>query len=1164
MKNTLFRVFCPPDPAIHFNNKYKGMLALILCLFQVLPGQSNGLAKETKVSISVKSVALRDVLLEIERQSQLHFFYSTSQINSRKKVNLELSGTLEQVLDHLFKGTDISWQIDGRQVLLKKRGSKESRLRTYNDIPLRDNMLSSIRMEPGLIRQAPGVSFADRLVRGKVTDEAGAALPGVSILVKGTHTGTSTDQDGAFSINVAGESAVLVFSFVGYETREMSVGNQAVIDLSMTMDNKSLEELVVVGFGTQKKVNLTGSVSTVDFDEKMANRPITSASQALSGRVPGLWVSQSSGQPGKDNALLRVRGWGSLNDSNPLVLIDGVEGSIDQLNPQDIQNVSILKDAASASIYGSKAANGVILVTTKSGNLNQKPQIAYTSYFGLQSVEHNYDYITDSATFMELWNQAQKNAGRPATFPQNVIDDFRNNDDPYLYPNTDFFDVMFRNAAIFNNNLSLSGGAGTNKYFLSVNHQKHDGVLLNTTSKKYSVNLNLESKVHSRINVGARLFARIKDTHEPFEYERIPYVWSNGAYPFTAPYNRDGTFGAVQALNPNGTPILGNRNPLIAVHNGFNDDKNYLTRLSLFGDVQILPGLVYKTNFTGQYDLTEIERFTNEDLGYTSTGVSSPNLDYASFGEINRAIRQHNNRLNTVFFNTLNYNRTFGRQHDLGAILGTQIESFTNTTTLAQSRNPPHESITQVSGGTESFVVSGNKGENRMLSYFARLNYAFGNKYLMEANLRADGSSRFAKSRRWGVFPGISLGWRLGAEQFMEQQKVFSDLKIRASLGQLGNQNIAGNWPYMESITQTSATSYSFNGGLSPGAALINLANESLTWETTTVKDIGLEAFFIDNRLSLETVFFNKRTHGIIVSLPIPKTLGAVNAPFENVGEMLNKGVEINLSFLSKTSARNNFGYRLSANFAYVTNEVTKFRKDSPNQLYLIREGVSYRSLFAYNAVGIYQTDQEAKEHMHSNGYLPVAGDLKYEDVNEDGRLDFRDQMVIGNSIPKINYGANLEFSYKGFDLSFLLQGVSKVTINMNDRWSMPFGATGGGITSRWLNAWTPENPDTDLPAVKPNDSWNLRRPSSFWAHDLSFLKIKNIQLGYKFPPQFLGLKHLYVYANLQNYFTFINKGYEGFDPEKNIFSFEETGERGLSNLYPMQRIVSAGLNLNF
>lgn len=996
----------------------------------------------------------------------------------------------------------------------------------------------------------------EREVAGNVTDAAGVPLPGVTVSVKGASIGAVTDFDGEFSVQVPGDDAVLVFSSVGFETQEERVGSNDNLSITLPEDVRALEEVVVVGYGVQKRVNLTGSVSNVDFDQTLENRPITNASQALAGRVPGLSVSQTSGQPGNDAALLRIRGWGTMNDAKPMVVIDGAEGSMNQINPNDIESVSILKDAASAAIYGSKAANGVILITTKDGGYNEKPQVRLSSYVGAQSLASTYDIIDNSAEYMGLWNQALINKGSDPIFPEDVIADFRNNNDPYLYPNTNFFDEVYRTAIISEHNLSVSGGSEDSKYFFSLNRLDQEGIMKQTDTERYGLNLKVETRVAPWLNIGAGMNSINQSSLEPYNIGRVAYVFSNGAYPFTAPYNKDGTFGAVQAFNSAGEMIVGNRNPLIDVYDGFTKTDRMFTRMNAFADITFTDFLTLKSNFTTQNTNQVIDRSNEALVGYTSTGVRAENLDFSVSAALLAAERRNVTNFNYIWFNTLNFNKELGK-HDVSAVAGMQIESTKIRSAFARKTDPPKEGLTQVSAGTSGTVAEGDMQTLRLMSYFGRINYAFSDRYLFEANVRADASSRFAPGQRWGVFPGISVGWRISEEEFMSSQNLFSELKLRGSWGRLGNQDIAGYWPYLTTIAQNYDASYNYGGSLAPGAAVTSLVDESITWETTTASDVGLEMYFLNNRLSLETSFFNRKTEDIIVRLPIPQTLGGVGAPFENVGEMVNMGLEINANYVKAALNRDDFGYSIGANFTYVTNEVTKFRGgDSPDQLYLIREGYSYRSLYAFNAEGIYQTDQEAQDHMSSNGFIPEAGDLKYQDMNGDGALNFEDMTVIGNTIPKYNFGANLDFSYKGFDLSFLLQGVAGVTVDTKNAWTQPVGISGGTITTRWRDAWTPENPDTDIPNIKINDPWNSQ-DSSFWMVDLSYLKVKNIQLGYKVPSGLQGLQSIYFYLNAENYLTWVSEGYEGYDPERSTFN---SGY----DTYPLPKVISVGINLGF
>ena len=995
-----------------------------------------------------------------------------------------------------------------------------------------------------------------QIVTGRVISALdGSSLPGVSVLLKGTTTGTTTDADGKYSLSVSEGDVVLVFSFIGYTSQEVAVNGRSVVDLALLEDVQSLEEVVIVGYGEQKKVNLTGSVSTVNFEGALDNRPITNASQALSGVVPGIWVSQNSGKPGSDGAQIRVRGWGTLNNSNPLVLVDGVEASINEINPNDIESMTVLKDAASSAIYGSRAANGVVLITLKSGKFNEETRVNFGSYVGLQSLGRRYDLIDNSVEYMNMWNQALVNRGGSPLFPDNVINDFKNNNDPYKYPNTNFFDEVFKTAPITEHNLSVSGGSEKGKYYVSFNYLNQDGIMQNSNSERYGLTLNLESKIKKWLTIGGRLNGIKRFSEEPFNLGRVMYIFANGAYPFTAPYTEDGRFGSVQAINSNGDIIVGNRNPLIETGNGLSRFENNFFKMNAYADIKFTDYLTLKSNFTSQYNSNLGDRYNSRSFGYTDTGIKSTNLDY--FLQLEASRNNVQSSYNTMF-TTLNFNKNFGQIHDVSAIAGMQVENTVFKSVYARRTDPPKEGLTQIDAGTSGIQGQGNMNALRMLSYFGRANYSLSDKYLFEVNLRADASSRFKDGYRWGIFPAFSAGWRLSEEEFIKDLNIFSNLKLRGSWGQLGNQNIDAYWPYLTVINQNNGLSNNFGGAFAPGAAVTSLVDETISWETAVTTDVGIEFGLLNNQIAVEADYFRKTTNGIIVQLPIPLILGGVAAPYENVGEMVNNGFEFNINYSKAAADRNELGYNLGANMTYIMNKVTKFRKNAPDQLYLIREGYSYRELYGLKAIGIYQTDQEATEHMYANGYIPRAGELKYEDVNKDGKIGFEDKMSLGNTIPKFTFGITPSLSYKGFDLSVLMQGIAGVSVYTQNAWTQPLGISGGTITKRWKDAWTPENTQTNIPRISISDTWRSEA-SSFWVSEISFIKLQNIQLGYAFPSSMttrLGIQKLHVYANAQNVGSLVNKNYEGFDPERNTF---DSGE----NFYPISRIISIGVNVN-
>jgi len=1123
------------------NQIFKTMrLAIVLLILGILKANaSDTYSQTTRLSLDFTGTELNMVLDKIEDESEFYFLYNEKLLNIDRKVNIHVENKLiQEILDNLFAGTDVKYSIYDRKIVLAPDYLAE---------------------DPGKVQ----VMSQQQQASGKVTDaETGEPMPGVNIIVKGTTYGAMTNIDGNYTISVPSLDATLVFSFIGYISQESTLGGQAVLNVTMKPDLEQLSEVVVIGYGTVKKVNLTGAVSTVKYDDAIANRPITNASQALGGSMPGIWVSQNSGKPGSDGAQLRVRGWGTLNDANPLIIIDGIEGDFSQINPSDIENISVLKDAASAAIYGSKAANGVVLVTTRMGKNNEKMKVNLNSYVGVQQLGMRYHLISNSAENMRLSNLALANDGASPVYPDSMISAFENGTDPYLYPNTDWFKVLFKNRVIHEHNVSIQGGTAQSSSYLSFNYLDHNGMISTTSSKRYGIRANVETNIREWLKVSGKFNYSRKISKEPYAditYGSLGRVFDmlDGAVPFIAPYTSDGSFGSVQAIDGQGNLLYDNRNPLIDAANGQTKNESDILMANASAEIKLTKNLSVITTLAsiGNWSLTD--RWNESLFGYTSTGVETITKNYNREGI--EANRRQISSIDNQMFTTFNYSKTLGEVHDISAIAGIQLEHQKIQNVYARRTTPPKEGLTQVDAGTTGIQGEGNMVGLRMFSYFGRLNYALKNKYLFEANFRADASSRFAKANRWGYFPGFSVGWRLIDESFVKNLGLFSNLKLRASWGQLGNQSISGYWPYLTVIDQNNALSYSYNGAFAPGAAVTRLIDENITWETTSTFDIGVEAGFLNNRLNFEADFFRKNTTDILVQLPIPNLMGGLTAPFENVGEMLNTGIEFAVNYASKPKGVDAFAYTVGLNLTYIDNEVTKFQGGkSPDQTFLIREGYAYRTLYGFKTIGIYQTQEEALAHMNNNSYKPHAGELKFEDVNGDGKLGFEDKQGLGNTIPKLTFGLTSSFNYKGFDLKLLFQGVAMANMYTQDPLTN-IGWENRTINEMWRDSWTPQNTDTDIPAIRYNNSWD-NQVSSFWVKDISFIKLKNIQLGYKISQSAvsrLGFQSVYVYVNSQNVFTIVSKEYDGWDPERNTFT-------GDSNMYPVPRITSFGINLNF
>ena len=1105
----------------------KTTILLFIC---IIHASAIPYAEAQRVSIQIKNGTFYDVVAQIEKQSEFMFFYKSEEVDNNQPITLEATNKLvTEILDEMLKDRGLNYQIIDRQIIISS---------TRSDSP------------PAAVRQQ------GRLINGTVFDDQGEPIIGANIIEKGTANGVISDIDGKFTLTVQ-ENATLQITFIGFISQEIPVRNQTNITVTMREDTQSLDELVVVGYGVQKKVNLTGSVTSINFNEEMINRPITDVSQALSGKASGVWVSQNSGKPGDDGAQLRVRGWGTLNNSNPLVIVDGIESSLSQLNPNDIESISVLKDAASAAIYGSKAANGVILVTTKTGNRNEAVEVDFTSYVGIQTLGRRFELINNSAEAMKISNQAYANDGRGGIFPDYLVKAFEEGSDKYKYPNTDWFGVAYKPAIMSQYNLSIRGGTQRSSSFLSINYMNQDGMISNTESYRYGIRANIDYDVNNWFKIGGRLNYTRQNNAEPYSMSRV-YESFYRATSYIAPYDRLGRYGSSEAIDNQGVDLYENFNPLIWAQNGQRLSTIDLMSVNAYFQLNFNRDLFLRATYSSIGRWILVDTYNTPGTGYTDSGrrVVPSGYDREQY----EMIRANNISMSNNFYATLNYNKTFAGIHDISVIAGTQAEEYVLKTVRARQSEPPITGLTEVDAGTGGIQAGGNRQNLNMFSYFGRINYTLMQKYLIEANFRADASSRFKQGNRWGYFPGFSVGWRLSEENLIKDLGIFSNLKLRASWGQLGNQNIAGYWPYLDIISQTYPLSYSYGGSFEPGAAVTTLVDQNITWETTTILDVGIDAGFFNNRLTVEADYFYKTTKDIIVQLPIPLILGGLTAPYENVGEMLNKGVEFTINYNNKPASSDRFGYGIGFNFTYVDNKVTKFREDAPDQRFLIREGYSYQTLYGFKTIGIYQSDEEAQTHMHANGFIPKAGHLKFEDVNQDGKMDYEDKQELGNTIPKITYGLSTNFNYKNFDLSLLFQGLmGSHLFTQSGFTNMAFD--NNVITVKWRDAWTPENTNTNIPAVRYGSTWDILSDNSFWVHRSDFLKLKNIQLGYLLPGSIsskIKIKKLYLYANAQNVFTLLMyKGYEGFDPER-------VSDGGGASIYPVARVFSLGINLTF
>ncbi|KAA9356180.1 SusC/RagA family TonB-linked outer membrane protein [Larkinella humicola] len=1074
-------------------------------------------------------------------------------------------------------------------------------------------------------------SAAEETITGAVTDETGKGLPGVSIQVKGTTRGTTTDADGKYRVAVD-KGATLVFSFIGYTLQEIVVGTQSTVNVTMAPDMQALSEVVVVGYGTQKKVNLTGSVATVSA-KSIESRPVTNVSSSLAGLAPGVFVRQSSGKPGADGATIRIRGTGTLNNSDALVIIDGVQGSMDAVNPNDIESMSILKDAASASIYGSLAANGVILITTKKGSA-KKTTVTYTGILSSARPSNVPEFISDYVRYMRLFNESNRNVGVAEVYSANTIQTWEKaNLDPngisaggvpnyVAYPNTDWASWVFRNEIVQNHNIAVSGGGEKSLYNMSLGYLDNRGVMQNTGIKRFQLRANIESKVAKFLTLGAQTFASTQSAGKANTDLAFQYLWQTnpGIYPY---YN--GKYGFPVAVEEPTTV-----NNIFSYLDGTGGlDRTTRFNTTLYGIITLAKGLTlepkvnYQTRFNegNSYALAgPAERW---DFSTNTLKVQLTPADQLTTGY------SFNRDYLLTLDNVLRYSTTFGSDHDFGALVGYNQFNFRYYDFNASKRGLIDYSTTTLGSAGETSNTAGGQEYNRaMRSYFGRVNYAYQSKYLFEANLRYDGSSRFAPESRWGVFPSFSAGWRLSEEPFLRglNEKI-QGLKLRASWGKLGNNGANNNVIYAAGASGDydyqavyGKVPYSFNNVATTGLVQAKYANPLLLWESTSVTDIGLEGALFKGRMNFELDWYHKLTDGILTTPPIFLTAGTKGAPTQNTAGVLNKGLELTLGWRDKIGE---VDFSVSGNVAYNINRVTNYRgalaegyttDAAGNKVYSsnigqVSSGGDTRILEGhpineYYLLDVYKGDGSRSnsdgtvninggptdgmirtpedlawvQAMMAKGYKfqPVGtigkgqlyyGDLIYADVNGDGTYgnNFDKRFSGVSSTPKFIMGLSLSASWRGFDFSMLWAGSAgmKYLYNqtgVNGTRTTLTNSIGTRIADDhyYYNDANPSDPANNIggkfPRLKYNSDSQTNIPSSYWLYDASYIKLKNLQIGYTIPTAWgakIGMSRARVFLSGENVFM-ITK-YPGLDPEV-----------GANVSYPTMKQYAVGLNVTF
>ncbi len=985
-------------------------------------------------------------------------------------------------------------------------------------------------------------------ISGTVSNESGEPLVGATVRAKGTNQGALTDANGQFTLTVADEVSALIFSYIGYETLEVPINGRTVIDITLLETASSLEEVVVTGYTTQKKANLTGAVTSVNADDFDA-RPLTSAATALQGAAPGVFINQNSGQPGRDNVLIRIRGVGTLNNANPLVLVDGIEAPISNLNPDDIESITILKDAASAAIYGSRAANGVVLVTTKRSNDTEGVTFNYNGYYGISEALRLPDIVDDAATFAELWNEAETNFGGNPKFTDQEIADFRANG-----PNSNWFDELFDTAPIQQHNFSVAGKTRNTNYRFSFGYLNQDGVMPKADFERFTSRINLDSRVSDRLTIGVNLSLIRGDRNGHQEN-----LTAGGDGSLIANITRSQPVDKI--FNDDGVivrPFYGVANAYMQLTGrNFNRKENDILG-STYLEYEVLDGLKVKgtaaVNYRHRFDRSNTVTFPTADPITNEVSIG-PNTERS-------AERRTWNQINITTWLQATYEKTFGQNYF--KVLGGFNQETSDREEFWAGRNTfISNNILTLNAGDPSTAYNDETASHWALqSYFGRLNYVFADKYLLEANIRFDGSSRFLNDK-WGTFPSVSAGWVLTQEDFFAGATWLDFFKVRASWGQLGNQNI-GDFRYARTLSLSQ--NYSLNGGIVQGVAQTALGNPDLRWEVTTSTNVGINAEMLGSRITLEADYFIRNTEDILFDIPVPSITG-FSTQILNSAEVENKGWEVTLGY------RENFGdlsFRITGNVTNVTNEVTKLNKTLGEEdvdrrisgVTVLQPGSPINAYFGYKATGIFRTQAEFDAAPDHSGINPLygVGDVGLEDLNGDGVIDPEDRQVIGNQAPEWIYGVNLDLGFKGFDLAVLVQGAANYQTYGSSELFWPFSNL-HIVDTRWLDRYTPNNTGAEFPRIfLGGDGWpSTSVTNSFWLVDRSHLRLKNVQLGYNLPTSLLGtsfIKSLRVYVNGQNLATFTD--FPFFDPER------PAGQNRGSSGFPNLRVFSGGASINF
>ena len=1091
-----------------------------------------------QISVTFKDVPLMEALSTLENKSEYSFFYSNMLPDKDARVSIDAKDkSIEFILDNIFSNLSISYEINGHQIVLSE-DKKEEKNTSY---------------------KASGV----------VIDSAGEPVIGAGVVIEGSTNGTITDVDGRWELVVPSTTTKIVISSLGYKEQIVAAGSASARTVTLQEDSQMLQETVVVGYGVQKKVNLTGAVAMVNSEEMNA-RPISSVASGLQGLLPGVTVVNSSSQPGQANTTIRVRGVGTIGNSNPLILIDGIEGDISSINPEDIESVSVLKDAASSAIYGARAANGVLLVTTKklAAGKDAVTKINFSAYAGIQTPTRLPE-MCDAIEFMTLDNEARKNVDTADAWLPEDFDKVRNNTDPNYFGNTDWIGQVLKKVAPQQNySLSLNGTLGNSGYMLSYRNFDQSGLTVgnSTGETRHNLRFKINTKLIDRVTLSSNLGYTTTKVISP-----VSSLTSGGGAIYTA--MRIAPNAPVRYTDGSWAYGGGNTNPVAILRDGgrAKTDADELSIMEVV-KVDILKGwdvsATYNvTSYNGLKDiLKKTITFNNPQDGST--------YSYQSPNSIKNIDYRHNQQ---TFILQTNFDLNFGK-HNVSGVVGMSQEWYTSRSFEAsRTKLITEQDPTLNLGDPQTMSNASSYSSWAIRSGFGRISYNWNERYLLEGNLRYDLSSRFHKSNRSGLFPSVSAGWRISEENFMAATRTYLDnLKIRASWGMLGNQYVgSSNYPYL-SVLQAYTSGVSMIGAnATTGYVQSTLSNPNLSWEKIKMLDLGFDLAMFSNRLTFSFDWYNKDTDGILLKLNYPAQLGAKPSE-QNAGKVNNKGWEMDLNWRSQAGE---FMYGIGFNLSDVKNKIVDLGGNAPdlsgNQIRMV--GYPIDAFYGYIADGL-MTPEDFKinnpeTHTYNLPNIPVIlgnryqpGDIKYKDLSgpdgvPDGRITPEyDRTVLGSSIPRYTYSVRGNLGWRGIDFSFVLQGVGKCSgfLEGSARHALQdMAAYPQKVHLERYNVVTNPNPKASYPRLTYNTGFNQNTFSTFWLEDASYLRVKNVQLGYTFPEKWMKkarIDNFRVYASADNLFTF-SKFFYAYDPETPV-------SRG--GYYPLVKTVVIGVNLTF